>query len=160
MLEITNDSQFAPLTTKELAIPPASKLERFSAYVPVAGWFVSWWLNQQRMKPISQQLFEQVSLRSQFPREWEKTGVKRDVLESVAKKVAKCFSWPNHWFHPRDPMCLIMFDDDGGYLDLVAELAEIQIIDTEKISKLSESDIQKMQFVDFLLHCHRFDEHN
>ncbi len=61
----------------------------------------------------------QLKLRSEFPIiEWQGYRSLDDIIE-FSKRLAKANEWPNHNFHPQDPVALLFFPTDGDGWDVL-----------------------------------------
>lgn len=61
----------------------------------------------------------QLKLRSEFPLgEWKEYKNINEIIE-FSKRLAKANEWPNHHFHPQDPIDLLFFPTDGDGWDVL-----------------------------------------
>ena len=64
----------------------------------------------------------QLKRRAEFPLdEWKEY---KNINDRILKRLAKANEWPNHNFHPQDPLDLLFFPTDGNGWDVLRLVQE------------------------------------
>ncbi len=138
-----------PLDISDIKIPPPSCLEKTLIYFPVIGWIIANEIYQRRIWPVKQSLYSQFSKRcrcynwSELPDEFDELFV-----TAISSALSDCFNWPHSWFHPLDPMSLVMFDNDLGYVEFLNWFEDEYSIDRNKMP--SENTVYSQTVGEFL----------
>jgi hypothetical protein len=105
---VRNESNMKPITS-QVNLTNMTSIQKFMMWFPFIGTDV------RVVKDVTSQL----KLRPEFPSgEWKEFKNLDDIIE-FSKRLAKANEWPNHYFHPRDPIDLLFFPTDGDGWDVI-----------------------------------------
>ena len=73
---------------------------------------------------IVKDITAQLKVRTEFPTEDWKGYSDIDKIDEFSRRLAKANEWPNHHFHPGDPIDLLFFFTDGDGWDVIDLMQE------------------------------------
>ena len=143
-----------PLKCPGLAESRGSLVERVGLWIPLLGWCVGKLAWDVRVSPFVKQIKEQLEHRDQFPAAaWGQDECRLRFAYWLCVTVKEEIGWPNHHFHPEDPVRIAFWAYDDG-LDINFLLEEIEDETGSTITKEDCETLKQMtlgQAVDFFL---------
>ena len=145
---------YAPLNCAGLVESRESLVERIGIRVPILGWCVAALAHDVRVAPFVREINGQLKARPRFPGcTWGTDRARRRFVRWIARLIRDEFGWPNHHFHPDDPVRLVCWAHDDA-LDDVLFLLELE---DELGCQITEAECETLwgmtlgEAVDFLL---------
>ena len=131
-----------PLTCPGLDESRETLVERIGLWIPIVGWVVAAAVHGARVRPFVRHIKTQLRSRPAFPADaWGDDENRGNLALWLCKAVKENMDWPNHHFHPDDPVALAFW----SYADALDIRNLLMTIEDEISAKLTDADCESLE---------------